>query len=262
MEKLRGYIQHLPSLSIWPAAVLVLCSASALVLAQQLEPTRHAERHGATLKNMLPPAVEQWQEQKSKLIQMSLTPEGVDRSQAVAATYDDTAMTSYVDAQGNVVMVALAYGRSQRQEGKIHRPELCYSAQGFSVKSSSSSTLPLVAGGDTYGTVRIQRLDASNRNYREVVSYWIRIGDLFSTSAFETRTHIMKVGLQGDIPDGILFRVSQVVAKDATDQQIAAAYARQESFMSQLAGKLSGGGKRMLVGDQLTTRAGGVDATS
>lgn len=254
MDKLLKGIASLPVLKLWPAVLLVVLGIVATLLTQRLQPTRYVERQGATLGAMLPPAVPGWQERKSNMVQMSLTPDGVDRSQAVAATYDDTAMTSYSDDQGHVVMVALAYGRSQRQEGKIHRPELCYSAQGFTVKSSASVALPLAADA---ASVRIQRLDTQGRNHREIVSYWIRIGDLFSTSAFETRTHIMKVGLQGDIPDGILFRVSQVVPKDLSASELEAAFARQESFMAALSKSLTGGSKKMLLGDQLAARVGG-----
>jgi EpsI family protein len=250
--------ERLPLLSLRPAAILILCCTAAVLLAYQLRPTRHVERQGVTLNAMLPPAVGHWRELKSNLVQMSLTP---DRAEAVAATYDDTAMTSYTDAKGTVVMVALAYGRSQRQEGKIHRPELCYSAQGFKVNKETTVQLPVTAGGGD-AAVKVHRLEAVSRGHREIVSYWIRIGDLFSTSAFETRTHIMKVGLQGDIPDGILFRVSQVIPNDLTDDALADAYARQEAFMSELAGSLTGGGKQMLLGDRLAVRTGATHATS
>lgn len=262
LQKTLKGLGHLPKLGIWPATAFLLCSAAALVAAQQLRPTRYAERQGVTLNAMLPPNVQQWREVKSNLVQMSLTPEGVDRSEAVAATYDDTAMTSYADAQGNLVMVALAYGRLQRQEGKIHRPELCYSAQGFTVKSQATVALPLTADGALDGQVQVHRIDTASRRQREIVSYWIRIGDLFSASAFETRTHIMKVGLQGEIPDGILFRVSQVIPADLAGPELEAAYARQEAFMAALSGSLTGGGKKMLIGDRLALRAGGSHATS
>ena len=49
------------------------------------------------------------------------------------APYDDVLMRSYTNAHGEVVMLALAYGRHQRQEIKIHRPELCYTSQGYAV---------------------------------------------------------------------------------------------------------------------------------
>lgn len=261
-QKALKSLERLPRLGIRPAVALLLCSAAALLVAQQLRPTRYAERQGVTLGAMLPPTVKQWREVKSNLVQMSLTPEGIDRSEAVAATYDDTAMTSYADPKGNLVMVALAYGRLQRQEGKIHRPELCYSAQGFTVNTKTTVALPLTPGGAPDGLIQVHRIDTSSRRQREIVSYWIRIGDLFSVSAFETRTHIMTVGLQGEIPDGILFRVSQVVPSELTGPELEAAYARQESFMVALAGSLTGGGKKMLIGDRLALRAGGSNAAS
>ncbi|PTT74987.1 EpsI family protein [Pelomonas sp. HMWF004] len=262
LDNFFNSLKRLPTLSMRPALVLCVCAVAAVLAAQQLRPTRHAERDGVALNTMLPQQVGPWQALQSNLVQMSLTPEGQDRTAAVAATYDDTAMASYTDGNGAAVMVALAYGRSQRQEGKIHRPELCYSAQGYSVLNQTSVSLPLALAGAADTTVRIHRIEAGSRQRREIVSYWIRIGDLFTTSAFQTRTHIMKVGLQGEIPDGILFRVSQVVPSDLEGAALDAAYARQEAFMVTLASSLQGGGKKMLVGDRLAALTGGAHAAS
>jgi len=42
-------------------------------------------------------------------------------------------MRAYQNSQGQIVYLALAWGEQQRQEVKIHRPDLCYVAQGFKV---------------------------------------------------------------------------------------------------------------------------------
>ncbi len=57
-------------------------------------------------------------------------------------------LRSYVNANGDVVMLALAYGRHQRQEIKIHRPELCYTSQ---------ELLDLAAVGRDPGAIRATR---------------------------------------------------------------------------------------------------------
>ena len=255
MDFVMQGLKRLPRISIRPAIALLLCCSVAAGLAYRLHPTQSVDRGRATLSAVLLPSAGGWREVKSGLVQMSLTPEGVDRSEALAATYDDTAMTSYVDGQGNVVMVALAYGRSQRQEGKIHRPELCYSAQGYGVQKFDPVPLSGLAS-DAAEKVQIHRLEANSRHRREIVSYWIRIGDLFSTSAFQTRAYLMKTGLQGRIPDGILFRVSQIVPGDLAGVELEKAYARQEEFMTTLATSLRGDAQEMLLGDRLTTRLG------
>jgi EpsI family protein len=53
------------------------------------------------------------------------------------------------------------------------------------------------------------------RGSKEVVSYWIRIGDTYSSSPWRIRWQIMQEGLQGRMTDGILVRVSQRVSADA-----------------------------------------------
>lgn len=261
IEPIIEGIKRLPALSVKPALALLVCCAVASAATLHLRPTQFVDRGEVKLESVLLPRVGAWHEVKSNLVQMSLTPEGADRSEALAATYDDTAMTSYADVDGNQIMVALAYGRVQRQEGKIHRPELCYSAQGFSV--GKSETVPLtLQSGHSSDAVLVHRIEANSRSRREIVSYWIRIGDLFSSSAFDTRTYLMKTGLGGQIPDGILFRVSQIVPSDLSGPALEQAYAKQERFMSTLANSLNGGAQQMLLGDSLTSRSGDPNAAS
>ena len=260
MDVLIQAIKRFPVIHAGPALAIAACCLATAVAAHYLRPTHTVERDNVKLDAVLLPQAGGWREVKSNLVQMSLTPDGTDLSRAVAASYDDTAMTSYADAEGNVVMVALAYGRLQRQEGKIHRPELCYSAQGYAV--DKSAPVPLAGlSSNASEPVLVHRLMATGRDRREIVSYWIRIGDLFSTSAFQTRTYIMKTGLEGKIPDGVLFRVSQVVPGDLSDAALQKAYARQEEFMSVLAKSLKGGAQQMLLGDRLTTGNGDLHAT-
>ncbi len=56
---------------------------------------------------------------------------GAEADAAQIAAYDDVLMRTYRRADGARVMAAFAYGRSQTQELKIHRPELCYSRAGL-----------------------------------------------------------------------------------------------------------------------------------
>ena len=143
--------------------------------------------------------------------------------------YDDILMRSYANSRGDVVMVALAYGRSQRQEIKIHRPELCYLAQGYNLISSTATRL--VLGGSGAAHVAGARMLVNTPGRTEAVSYWIRIGDMYSESAWATRYYILREGFKGKVHDGILVRVSQIVADgDSLD----ARYRLQEAFMGEL----------------------------
>ena len=161
------------------------------------------------------------------------------------APYDDVLMRGYTNPRGDIVVLALAYGRHQRQEVKIHRPELCYTAQGFEVLRRTPVDLPLT--GVSAQPARGARMLVRGADRVEAVSYWIRIGDLYGSSAWKTRSHILFEGLSGRIVDGMLVRVSQIVpdAASATPQR----FALQEDFLAQLVRALPVNARDLLVGD-------------
>lgn len=156
---------------------------------------------------MVPSALEQ--------VELTTTPNGrltQDRP------YDQVLMRTYVNRRGEEVMLALAYGAKQQQEVKIHRPDLCYAAQGFSIRGRSSAVfdrIRAVSGDPVVGT----RMVAIHRDRIEVVGYWIRVGDLRGGSAFENRWHLLAQGLSGRAVDGMLVRASRIV--DSEDDEVA-----------------------------------------
>jgi EpsI family protein len=166
------------------------------------------------------------------------------------APYDDVLMRSYVNARGDVVMLALAYGRHQRQEVKIHRPELCYTSQGYSILQQSNATLALSAQPAGAGAVQGARMLVSAPGRSEAVSYWIRIGNLYSTNAWKTRAHIFAEGMQGRVVDGMLVRVSQIVPDAAAAG--AARYEVQERFLGDLVHAMPADARRLLIGGDAT----------
>jgi EpsI family protein len=111
-------------------------------------------------------------------------------------------------------MLALAYGKNQRQEIKVHRPELCYPAQGFKVLSIHPQTFQGIHSAVNDSDVTGQRMVVDAKGSKEIVSYWIRIGDTYSSSPWRIRWQILQEGLQGRMTDGILVRVSQRVSAD------------------------------------------------
>jgi EpsI family protein len=142
--------------------------------------------------------------------------------------YSDVLMRAYRNSKGDVVMLALAYGAQQRQEVKIHRPELCYVAQGFEIlKRSPASFAPHGEGAASGARLLVRRPEGV-----EAVSYWIRIGRIYSTSGWQTRYYLFKEALRGRVVDGILVRASQVFADPQTVS--AGRYEVQESFLAEL----------------------------
>jgi EpsI family protein len=63
------------------------------------------------------------------------------------------------------------------------------------------------------------------------VVYWVRIGDTVSRNPWQTRWYILREGVAGRIPDGILVRTSQVV-RSADRKE--ASVALQQRFLADL----------------------------
>jgi EpsI family protein len=157
--------------------------------------------------------------------------------------YDQVVMRSYRNEAGQMVQVALAWGRNQRQEVKIHRPDLCYPAQGFHIDHLSSHFFQKIKTPRGDPVLGKKMLVNSGRRY-EVVAYWMRIGDVYSENAIDTRLKIFKDGLNGTMTDGILVRASVVTdSSDGFDAKVALL----ESFLEKMTGAVQGTAKELLV---------------
>lgn len=217
----------MPSPTLKKSLAIALALVMGAVLAAFAKPHMHEVVNVADLQTSIPGVIGAWHERPDPRVQVSLN---VGSDTNINQPYDQSILRTYTDDQGHTIQVALAWGKHQRQEVKIHRPELCYPAQGLAVKSLSDIDFPLITPDGQ--PVKGKRMLAQNRNGQlEAVSYWIRLGSTYSGSAWETRLHILKEGLAGRITDGMLVRVSQAVPKG---DDLQAVYRRQESFAAQL----------------------------
>lgn len=207
-------------------AVVVLSLFLAAVVALVATPKLKAAAAPVDIEALTPTVIGDWRLISSPAIQVGVTTSDTDINQP----YDQTVMRTYVNGNGRALHVALAWGRHQRQEVKIHRPELCYPAQGLAVKSLQDVDFPLQTP-DGRPVIGKRMVAYSNTGQAELVSYWIRIGSSYSSNPWQTRWHILQQGLKGEIADGILVRVSQRIAKD---QDFASAFAQQEQFIAAL----------------------------
>lgn len=104
-------------------------------------------------------------------------------------------------------MLLVAYGPVQNYRLKSHRPEICYTANGFRVSNKFQSSIPYRDGAAPIKAVRL----ITQREARfEPVSYWMRVGDNIANSVVDNQLSRLKYGLQGVIPDGALIRVSTI----------------------------------------------------
>lgn len=191
--------------SIVVAIVLLTIGVVAIVL----RPSINSAMTSPNLETSVPEQFGDWKTLPNPLIQASLSTDGATSTDQ---PYDEIVSRTYVNSQGDVVMLALAYGKNQRQEIKIHRPELCYPAQGFKVMSLKPAVFHGIESKLTGDNIVGKRMVVYGKGTNEVVSYWIRIGDTFSASPWRIRWQIMQEGLQGRMTDGILVRLSQRVS--------------------------------------------------
>jgi EpsI family protein len=155
--------------------------------------------------------------------------------------YDEVLTRSYRNSAGEVVMLSIAYGRRQRQEMKIHRPELCYAAQGFEVESSTPLTL---LGGPSVRQLSGRAMTATSPGRTEEAVYWIRIGEMVSESAWQLRLYILLRGLAGYVPDGVLVRTSRLATSNGGTDSIPT----QRRFIAELLNELAPSNRVLLVG--------------
>src|SRR5262249_29654465 len=107
---------------------------------------------GPTLSSIVPIAFGDWKELRTGVPLVDPRARGAGEPDQ-QNPYDDVLMRAYVNGRGDVVLLALAYGRNQRQEVKIHRPELCYVSQGFKLLTEADARfqVPAAAHGHIDG---------------------------------------------------------------------------------------------------------------
>ncbi|MFZ4878014.1 exosortase-associated protein EpsI, B-type [Janthinobacterium sp. Mn2066] len=143
---------------------------------------------------------------------------------ALAKIYTQTLARTYVNGAGERVLLSVAYGDDQRGEAtQAHRPEICYTAQGFAITSNDVGVLKAAQRN-----IPVRRLVAVNGARNEPITYWVTVGDRATLPGVGRKLLQLFYGLGGKVPDGLLFRVS-TIQPDKT-----AAYALQDAFVNAL----------------------------
>ena len=172
-------------------------------------------------------------DQSSKVIVNPQQQEALDDlyTQIVSRTY-------LQQGTGRLLMLSLAYGDNQKFSKLLHRPESCYSSQGFNILSLHAEQMHV------YGrAIEVNRMTAQVSNRQEQVSYFIRIGDrVMSGPPSNLNLARMHMGLKGFIADGLLFRISEISNDDKSSHQL------QDQFINDLFTVLSPAQQAMLIG--------------
>lgn len=227
-----------PTLRLTAAIAATMAVAAAGALA--LTPTPQHQAQAPVLADTVPARFGPWQLQAKQDQQAALT----DGTEAAGdQLYDQVVMRSYVNAStGQTVMLALAWGREQRQDVKVHRPEVCYPAQGFTMLAPPVDTPLQLPVRPTPITVR--SLLTQQGTQLETVRYWIRVGQRYGGDGLGTRLYLLREGLEGRVPDGILVRASQRLPTNADPKQ---SYAVLDQFLRDLTAAVPAATRDMLV---------------
>ena len=110
-----------------------------------------------------------------------------------ATIYNQEASRGFVDPDGHVVMLMVAYGESQSDRLQLHHPEVCYTAQGFRVSRTSAAKLDYSPSAPP---LKMTRLVAQREDRIEPISYWMRIGYDNSNSNWARQALKLGYGLQ------------------------------------------------------------------
>ena len=112
--------------------------------------------------------------------------------------YSQTLARTYANAQGQRIMLSIAYGADQSGDGnQVHRPEFCYTAQGFQLMGSRIGQL-----ATEYGVLPVRRLLAVQGHRNEPITYWITIGDKATLPGLQLKINHLGYGITCIVPDG------------------------------------------------------------
>lgn len=208
---------------------------SASIAGVTARPSETAAQRGNSivLKRDVPTEFGEWAELKQEAMQVR----DPRADELINTIYSQILSRTYANKDGYRIMLSMAYGDDQRGGLQAHRPEVCYPAQGFKVGSKEDRPLPT-----SFGTIAVRRLTTAMGPREEPVTYWLTVGDHVIQNKWDMRLAEIRLGLTGQIPDGLLFRVSSI------DKDAARAFAMQQKFTADMMATVPPNIRRQLSG--------------
>jgi EpsI family protein len=225
------FMKNSMKVSVLLAALMV----SSAAVTRALTPTaRMADATGRfSLEQMVPRSFGDWQVD-ARVMPLQVDPATQAKLDRI---YNQTLGRTYVNRNGERIMLSIAYGGDQGDNMGVHKPEVCYTAQGFTVRDSEEGRL------DTgRGVLPVKRLFAVAGARQEPITYWITVGRKATMPGIEQRLQELRYGLSGTVADGMLVRVSSISGEPA------AAYALQDQFVRALLAAMDAPARERLAG--------------
>lgn len=216
--------------------VIGVCMFAAAGMALALKPTHKIADSGpkVDLEVLIPKTFGDWK------IDETITPliANPEQTALINKIYNQTLTRTYVNPKGERIMLSIAYGGDQSDNMSVHKPEICYPAQGFQILKSPTVSTFTTDGG----SIPVKRLIATQGQRIEPITYWTTVGDTVAVNGLKWKLQQLKYGLTGKIPDGLLFRISSIQADDAK------AYQTQDAFTRDLLKAMSPDGRQRIIG--------------
>lgn len=216
--------------------VIGLCMFAAAGMALALKPTVRIvdSEPRLDLETLIPKAFGDWKIDET-IVPLISNPE---QQALIKKIYSQTLTRTYVNSNGEHIMLSIAYGGDQSDNMAVHKPEICYPAQGFQILKNP--TISSFATGE--GSIPVKRLVATQGRRIEPITYWTTVGDTVAVNGLKWKLQQLKYGLTGKIPDGLLFRISSIQADDTK------AYHIQDAFTRDLLKAMSPDGRQRIIG--------------
>lgn len=188
-------------------------------------------RPATSLESMVPKVFGDWREEPQRALQV-VNPQSRELLDKV---YSQILERVYVNSDGYRIMLSLAYASDQRNF-RAHYPEACYTSAGFTLHSKVMTKLTT-----PFGEIPVGRLFMVREAREEPLTFWLRIGDK-AMLGWQSRLVELGYTLTGQVPDGMLFRVSSIDPNQARANQI------QDDFINQLLRSVSPAERKQLSG--------------
>lgn len=215
---------------------VLMCFASLVAYWMQPHQKMADEMHSVSFKNDIPSKFGDWVQQDTGRIQI-VDPQ---QQQTIDRIYTQLLSRTYINKKnGYIIMLSIAYGEQQNDTARLHYPEVCYSAQGFEIKSKFIADLSL-----NTGLLKVKRLLAKQGNRFEPITYWTTLGNKVVRGGSELKFEQIKYGLQGKIPDGTLIRISSI------DANVDSAFDHQNQFINDFTQAIGGDVVRYIIGSK------------
>lgn len=218
-------------LSLYLALVMLVLSMTAFAL----RPTERMseQKQQIDLEAMIPQQFGDWKEDlqsNNLLVDPSIT-------EGLSNVYLQNISRTFINSSGQRIMLAIAYGGDQNDMMQVHKPEICYTAQGFHIEKSHDSPFRT-----DHGSFTVRKMLAVKGSRLEPVTYWVTIGNKVAVNPLQWRLERIRYGLTGVVPDGLLFRVSSI--GDNVDDE----YVIQQQFVTELMNTITPDARNRLLG--------------